>query len=199
MQRSKKEFPFVADLLLEFKKAKLSARAQLFLVSLMALYYERERRKGGEVTIGFTEGSHFDFDITVRDSEISRRFNFSVDTLWRIRKDLKKKTPITYRRTKVFKRGVKYPYKARFKKNFDHEFYYGFSVLKKNEKIILVPSKIIYNKKLTTKEKLSILWHSKLKEEFARSPELKEIEEASEISVKTIRKAKEKCPQIFAE
>lgn len=181
-----------------FKETKLSARAQLFLFSLIALYYERKRKKGGDVTCGYTEGSFFKYRVIVRDREISKKFNFSVDTLWRIRWDLKiKKIPITVKQLKVFKkRGVRYPYERWFKKQFDHEFGYDLKVEKRG-KIILIPTSIIYDKNLTTKEKLSILWYLSLKEKFGRPPRIKELEKASGISDKTIGKALKKSPQLL--
>ncbi len=194
MQKFKKKFPFI-NLLPHFKRNELKARTQLFLVSLIALFYERERRKGGYVFFSPLESSPLEYKIKVRDKEITKKFKFKVDTIWRIRDDIElKKLPIEIECKNVFKRGVKYPYEKRFKKQFDHEFFYRFCMGKGD--FIKIPTSIIYAKDLTTKEKLAILWNISLEDRDGRLPRLKEIEKESGISEKTIRKAMKKYPQL---
>ena len=199
MQKLKKEFPLSDDFLFVLKKLKFSARAQLFIVSLIALHCERERRRGAYVIPWEQEESKLDYVIQVRDKEISKKFRFSVDTIWRIREDFESipTNLITAEQLRFFTKGVKYRYDARYVKSFDHEFKYTIRIRKKEIKIIKIPTAIIYDKDLPTKEKLSILWSISIKEKLGRLPRLKEIEKESGISEKTIRKAMAKYPQLF--
>jgi len=107
------------------------------------------------------------------------------------------------KRTKdrVIFEGKKYDYyrwKIWGRKYVDIENIYKFGVLKKGRNIINAPIKVIYDRNLTYSEKLSIIWNISLKEKLGRQPKQKEIEKESGISVRTVRKAKKKYPQLFS-
>ncbi len=192
-----KYFPFI-DFLDYFKKEKLSRTSQLFLISLIAHYHEKERIRGDPVGINIiAEGAVY--KLILSDKEIHKKFNFSIDTIIKIKRELDARYFII--NTLEISSGdtsfnpAYHPLWRLKYYNFTKK--YLFAVKREGRKIVDIPTKIIYDKDLTYSEKLAIVWNLCLKERFGRKPKLREIERESSISERTIRKAKKKYPKFF--
>ena len=201
MQAFRKTFHLI-DFLRDLKEEKLTPRALLFIISLIAFSHEKDRKRGRYVTIDISEPI-MEYSIKIKDSGIIKKFGFSIDTIFRIRDDLEKSNSFLCYFVCIYFRGRKYSdsdLSRRYKKNYDREYVYGVKIglaLNKRD-TIPIPTRIIYDKNLATREKLAIIWNLSLKgKNTSRQPKLKEIEKASGISERTIRKAKKKYPQLF--
>lgn len=194
-----KEFTFI-DVLEYLREKNLKRTSQLFFISLIAHYCEKQRTIGEMIDNNIYAENAF-YKVTLSDKDIRQKFKFSIDTLINIERDFRERDiPIKikfitvasvskkYKRYKMAPWGDKYC-------NYLKE--YEFRVSRKKAKVIYLPVKIIYDKNLTYSEKMAIVWNISLREKLGRKPKLKEIEKESGITERTIRKAKKKYPQLF--
>jgi hypothetical protein len=195
-----KEFDFI-DVLEHLRGKNLKRTSQLFFISLIAHYWEKQRTRGGE-TLGINmDAEKASYKVTLSDKDIHQKFKFSIDTLINIESDFRERDiPIKIKIIKVASENKEYkryrmaPWGAKYC-NYLKE--YEFSVTRKKAKVIYLPVKIIYDKNLTYSEKMAIIWNISLREKLDRQPKLREIEKESGITERTIRKAKKRYPQLF--
>lgn len=194
-----KQFPFI-DVLEYLREKNLKRTSQLFFISLIARYCEKERTMG-EVTGNNIYAENAFYKVRLSDKDIRQKFKFSIDTLINIESDFRKRDiTIKIKIIKVASESKKY---KRYKMALWGEKYcnylkeYEFRVSRKKTKVIDFPVKIIYDKNLTYSEKMAIIWNISLREKLDRQPKLREIEKESGITERTIRKAKKRYPQLF--
>lgn len=194
-----KQFPFI-DVLEYLRKKNLKRTSQLFFISLIAYYNERQRSRGKIVDLNIYEGEA-EYRVILSDEEIRKKFKFSIDTLINIESDFRERDiPMKIKIINVASESKKY---KRYKiapwgeKYCNYLKEYEFRVSRKKAKVIYLPVKIIYDKNLTYSEKMAIIWNISLKEKLDRQPKLREIEKESGITERTIRKAKTRYPQLF--
>ena len=197
-----KEFTFI-DVLEDLREKNLKRTSQLFFISLIAHYCEKQRTMGEMIDNNiYTEDAFY--KVTLSDKDIRQKFKFSIDTLINIESDFKKRDiPIKIKIIKVASEGKKYKKYKRYtevpwvEKYCNYLKEYEFTVSRKKAEVIYLPVKIIYDKNLTYSEKMAIIWNISLREKLGRKPKLREIEKESGISERTIRKAKKRYPQLF--
>ncbi len=197
-----KTFPFI-DTLRDFKKKKLTRITQLFFISLIACYHEGQRSRGKMIDENINQKRAI-YKIRISDKEINRKFGFSIDTIINIKREIKEKDfPINIQLIEILSESKKYKRYSGFawgRKYLNEEHKYSFEVRTEGKNIIYIPTKVVYEKKenLSYSNKLAIIWNLCLKKKNeGRQPKLKEVGEASGISVKTIGDAKKKYPQLF--
>lgn len=197
-----KTFPLI-DALHEFKNSKLTRITQLFLISLIACYHEKQRSSGKIIDENINQKRAI-YKIRISDKEINRKFGFSIDTIIKIKKEINEKDfPIDIQFIEIVSVGKKYKRYSHHdwsRKYLNEEHEYSFDLRTEGKNLISIPTKVIYEKKenLSYSNKLAIIWNLCLKEKNERrQPKLKEVGEASGISVKTIGDAKKKYPQLF--
>lgn len=197
-----KQFLFI-DVLEYLREKNLKRTSQLFFISLIAHYCEKERTIGEMTGSNIYEEDAF-YKVTMSDKDIREKFKFSIDTLINIESDFRERDiPIKIKFIKVASEGKKYKKYKRYteapwvEKYCNYLKEYEFRVRRKKTKVIDLPVKIIYDKNLTYSEKMAIIWNISLREKLDRQPKLREIEKESGISERTIRKAKKKYPQLF--
>lgn len=83
------------------------------------------------------------------------------------------------------------------RKSQNYEEEYTLSIDRSRFGELYVPTKIIYDKKLTYSEKLAIVWNYSLKNRIGNQPSITKLAKESGISERTIRKAREKYPKLF--
>ena len=81
-----KTFPFV-DVLKFMKEQNLSRTGQIFTISLIAHYHEKERSSGRITDLNIEEDNVI-YKIILSDKEICDKFRFSIDTLVKIKREL---------------------------------------------------------------------------------------------------------------
>lgn len=197
-----KTFPFI-DTLQDFKKKKLTRITQLFLISLIACYHEGQRSRGKMIDENIDQERAI-YKIRISDKEINQKFGFGIDTIINIKKEINEKDiPIDIQFIEIVSESKKYSRYSHLvwsRKYLNEEHKYSFEVRTEGKNIIYIPTKVVYEKKenLSYSNKLAIIWNLCLKEKNeGRQPKLKEVGEASGISVRTIGDAKKKCPQLF--
>ncbi|KPJ65098.1 hypothetical protein AMJ44_11020 [candidate division WOR-1 bacterium DG_54_3] len=198
-----REFPFI-DILEEFPKMEVDRTTQLFIISLIAFYCERQRKsKGGIVGLNIGKNGAV-YKIRISENEITKKFKFGIDTIIRINEEIEKKElPIKIKSEKAVSKCRKYGRHASVgsdkwrRKYINYERVYEIKLKRKGTEIIYIPIKIIYEKKLTYTEKMALVWNLSLKAKYDRQPSIKELAKESGISERTISKAKKKYPQFF--
>jgi len=195
-----KQFPLV-DVLDSWKHSNLKRSSQLFLISLVAFYHERERGRGKTIDSNITQEKAV-YKVTLSEKEISTKFKFSIDTIINIRRDLEDKIDLVNNMVgfKAYKKKYELEHfsKPWIWKYQNCTIEYHFELSAQGKKIIYIPTKIVYDNNLLYSEKMALIWNLCLRERHGRRPKIKEIEKESGITQRTIRKAKDKYPQFFA-
>ena len=201
-----KTFPFV-DVLKFMKEQNLSRTGQIFTISLIAHYHEKERISGKITDLNIEEDDVI-YKIILSDKEICDKFGFSIDTLVRIKRELIREQLLLTQQESVVSKGKKYflykkdPYWR--SKYLNYEMKYFFKLSRKDKQgrvnnIVYLPTRLIYDKKISYSEKLATIWNLCLKERLGYLPTLRKIGKESGISERTVRKSKDKNPQYFVE
>ena len=104
-----KQFPFI-DVLEYLRKKNLKRTSQLFFISLIAYYNERQRSRGKIVDLNIYEGEA-EYRVILSDEEIRKKFKFSIDTLINIESDFRERDiQIKIKIIKVASENKKYNY-----------------------------------------------------------------------------------------
>lgn len=191
------------DILPAMKEKNLGRTAQLFIICIIAHYQEKMRAKGEFMDeFIFDDKDDVVYKVILREKDIMKKFNFSIDTLIKIRRELEAKSIMkiefirTVSRKKVFNANPGYNWLSKFQ-NYENEYTLHVKRIGRGE--LHIPIRIIYDKQLTYSEKLAIVWNYSIKKRLGRQPSYGELERESGISKRTIRNAMDKYPKSFSQ